>query len=341
MKTRKLMPAIVMLLISAVLLSTASFAWVAMNTTAEVDGVNVQAYSDSLFLEISKDDSTYTTSVDLATGEKTLRFVTYGLLKNGVTVTPTAASGTAVADTKYYKKGDANLDTYAGNNYIYVDLDEGDDVTGYYTLVASAIDASALDTVSGEVYVANGNDYMYVNSFDGSGGAKDYLYWGRAYSTSLTDGQDEATLGVIKVGAPENYEASYYHHSTVWIRSGNNTNDGENLRIESVNVNGAAAGTISDALRILFVVSSDADDKDDVVALYDVGVGKFVESDATSMPLYDEILGDEAEKVKVDMYFYYDGTDDFVSNDNVATGDLANQEIEVKFAINNHEYNEP
>lgn len=51
--TRKLIPAFVMLLVSAVLMSTASFAWFAMNTTVEATGMEVKAKADSIFLEIS------------------------------------------------------------------------------------------------------------------------------------------------------------------------------------------------------------------------------------------------------------------------------------------------
>ena len=41
--SRKLVPAIAMLLVSAVMLSTASFAWFSMNTTVSATGVQVQA----------------------------------------------------------------------------------------------------------------------------------------------------------------------------------------------------------------------------------------------------------------------------------------------------------
>lgn len=51
--TRKLIPAFVMLLVSAVLMSTASFAWFAMNTNVTATGMEVKAKADSIFLEIS------------------------------------------------------------------------------------------------------------------------------------------------------------------------------------------------------------------------------------------------------------------------------------------------
>lgn len=51
-KMRKLLPALAMLLISAVMMSTASFAWFAMNTNVTATGMNVSAKSNDTFLQI-------------------------------------------------------------------------------------------------------------------------------------------------------------------------------------------------------------------------------------------------------------------------------------------------
>ena len=50
--TRKLIPAIAMLLISAVMMSTASFAWFSMNTSVSASGMQIQAKSASKYLQI-------------------------------------------------------------------------------------------------------------------------------------------------------------------------------------------------------------------------------------------------------------------------------------------------
>ena len=50
--TRKLIPAFIMLLVSAVLMSTASFAWFSMNETVEATGMQVTADAEFIFLEI-------------------------------------------------------------------------------------------------------------------------------------------------------------------------------------------------------------------------------------------------------------------------------------------------
>lgn len=58
--TKKIIPALVMLLVSAVLLSTASYAWFSMNTKVTATGMKVKAKSDAIFLEIKgSEDSDY------------------------------------------------------------------------------------------------------------------------------------------------------------------------------------------------------------------------------------------------------------------------------------------
>lgn len=53
-KFRKLVPALCMLLISAVLLGTSTFAWFSMNTTVTATGMQVTAKTDHTYLLISK-----------------------------------------------------------------------------------------------------------------------------------------------------------------------------------------------------------------------------------------------------------------------------------------------
>ena len=60
---RKLIPAVAMLLISAIMLSTSSFAWFSMNSTVTADGMTVKAESNEVFLEIAKTDGAFKTAV--------------------------------------------------------------------------------------------------------------------------------------------------------------------------------------------------------------------------------------------------------------------------------------
>lgn len=57
-KFKKLIPALCMLLVSAVLMGTSTFAWFSMNKTATVSGMKVSAKSESIYLLISKDKTT-------------------------------------------------------------------------------------------------------------------------------------------------------------------------------------------------------------------------------------------------------------------------------------------
>jgi hypothetical protein len=64
--SRKLIPAFAMLLVSAVLMSTASFAWFSMNKDVTVSNISVSAKSDSIFLQIKDQTGDYSTKVDTA-----------------------------------------------------------------------------------------------------------------------------------------------------------------------------------------------------------------------------------------------------------------------------------
>lgn len=61
--TRKLIPALVMLLVSAIMLSTASYAWFASNFTVKATDMNVKVKSNARFLQISADGTNFSDSV--------------------------------------------------------------------------------------------------------------------------------------------------------------------------------------------------------------------------------------------------------------------------------------
>ena len=64
-KTLKLIPAICMLVIAAVLVSTATYAWFSMNTSVEATGLNVEAVSDgSLYIYHGDNQPNYDDIVD-------------------------------------------------------------------------------------------------------------------------------------------------------------------------------------------------------------------------------------------------------------------------------------
>ena len=63
--TRKLIPAFIMLLVSAIRLSTASYAWFANSYTVSANGMSVKVNSDAKFLLISDDNTEFDDSVTL------------------------------------------------------------------------------------------------------------------------------------------------------------------------------------------------------------------------------------------------------------------------------------
>lgn len=199
--TKKLTLAICLLLISATLLGTASFAWFTMNTEVDVDGIEVEAYSDALFLQISNNGSTYSTSTTFTETKKTMRLVAPVSvdLSNLWTLTPEAATGAFDDTVDYYKKGDATSadDTYAADNYIKVDLTDGTTkLDTYYKIEFERITEAAKSETGVKYYekLDNGNGYKeftvtYEDAVLGTEAQSVFGLW-RAYSYTVTDDTD-------------------------------------------------------------------------------------------------------------------------------------------------------
>ena len=166
-----------MLLISAMLLSTASFAWFSMNTTVRATGVVVETYSDSIFLEIGKErDGDYAYSVDFDSNDKATRLVSLATLgdldiymisplkvADGTYYNPTDSN---IAGKTYYEKivGGAANDTLDvnGSYRVVTNLEAPTNLEGYYHKDNIEIKiVTSADTYSGgEYYKLVGNDYV-------------------------------------------------------------------------------------------------------------------------------------------------------------------------------------
>ena len=440
MKTKKLLVAVCLLLISATMLGTASFAWFSMNTQVDVDGIEVEAYSDSLFLEISKEkDANYNTSVSFAGEEKMLRLAKHGFVANAYTLVATAGNGfySDGNSTTYYKLIEDTVDSYkkyvkvadgeleVGTNvkelyknitftqqlqgatadtttYSYFKLEagkyvpvtavaDGDDVKGYYALAktASAIASDSYFDGTGTYYENDGGSYYNVTStlktgtdlgafwtiaatavtVAGDGTAKvtgdvylastgtaadeyafyasyatetdiadvlngNTLYFGRAYSDVVTGsdiGDKGDTLSIIKEA-----KLDYYRYTeTVYLRNATNTNTSGNLQAEFT-VDGAN-NALKDAIRVLLYIT-DADTGAFVNAVYYDHSGSAVDY-ANGSNIVERLLGDEQETLQVDIYVYFDGTDDSANNANVEAGVLDGQTVDIKFTIDEQPYN--
>ena len=147
-KTNKILAATAMLLVSLLMLGTASFAWFAMNTRSVADGLTVEAYSDSNFLEISQTlDAGYGINTKF-TEDNTglLRLVTPKFMQDGEIVTITAAAvteGRYDGTGTYYKAVDSDkAGSKLSYSYANDELKKPSDTSEYYmdlcfTLVAS------------------------------------------------------------------------------------------------------------------------------------------------------------------------------------------------------------
>ena len=206
----------------------------------------------------------------------------------------------------------------------------------YYLINAATHAEEKTTAAAGEEYYirneVNGKyEYTYLGAVAENTVLADYLFWGRAYSSSLTDAQVANSLTVI----PEGDHGNYYLQQTLYIRQAANTNNASNLRIEKVTVTGAT-NPIGDALRILFVATSSSGET--TTALY----SPRNTTDANKVQdaiLFDTLLGNAQETVTVQVYLYFDGTDAITYTSAINGGTLNGQNIEIEFAIDELDYN--
>ena len=423
MKTKRFLVAVCLLVVSATLLGSASFAWFSMNTEVGVDGIEVEAYSDSLFLEISKDDSAYATAITLDGDKQYLRVTKHDFVTEAYTVALNAieadtyydgatytyykkvvfndsyekyvfadeelVKGTelagyykdlvftkitdraakAEADTTYYNlvgskyvavtdvtagttevvgyytltakdaETTGNYDgtgTYyekIGNDYAMVTLERGTNLKGYYTVV-SATKITDNTKVTGKAYVRNevatGNyEYSLLGDFAAETDITSLLYFGRTYSDVIDDGNEEGTLNVIKDAKLD----SYRYANTFYIRNAVNTNDSRNLQA-NITV-GGEQGNMAPALRVVLVASIGG--KVVNVVTYDKGEDSTTYANGSN--IVNLLQGNQAETLKVDVYVYFDGTDDVSNNADNGTALLGGQTVEIKFTIDGPDYN--
>ena len=244
--------------------------------------------------------------------------------------------------SNYYKRdvdGSLAIYTIVGN------LKLGSSLADHYTLVDKAHDAdTSTDTGVAAYYyikneIATGKYEYSCLGYAITEELDEYapIYWGRAYADDIGEVQNNAgfdnTLNIIPVDLEnKSYDDNYFYYDTVYLRSAENTNPGKNLKIAEVNV-GGRVNELSAALRVLFVATNG---KGEVVyTTYDNG-----NAAAFNGKLFDTILGDKGEVVTVEMYVYFDGTDEVsLTKADVEAGMLNGQTIDVKFTIDKPDYN--
>ena len=234
----------------------------------------------------------------------------------------------------YYKQ----VNTSGASAYAKVSgLELGSELNGYYTLsnIEDVTIAGATSDGSRVYYLKNGDDYSYIGTVPSGELLANYLYWGRAYSNDPAAVQENNTLNIINPnGTDDDAVTNYYLHKTLYLRQAEGTNNATNLRIEDVRI-GGAKNELSNALRVLFVAYSEHDEDTLVTYVYDPANDNGAESEV----LFSTLLGNEAEKITVEVYIYFDGMDEDANNAQVAGAVLNGQTVEIEFAIDELDYN--
>lgn len=129
--TRKLIPALVMLLVSAIMLSTASYAWFATNDTVYANDMSVTARSTARFLEISTNSTSgYESSAAATSKSKTVDLV-HAKITDNKTISWYLGKSTIAADkgTTNSTSIDGGIGADGGNyalvNTFYVRMSQG------------------------------------------------------------------------------------------------------------------------------------------------------------------------------------------------------------------------
>lgn len=178
--SRKILPALAMLVISAVMLSTASFAWFNISSQATANGMSVSVRSDSAFLVVSNSasiDESYAEYEVSVTDNAKKSLAPTAFDSNGM---PEYVSGTALTTTV------ANAFAAAGNS------------TVWYTMRGTSDDDG---TGTGERNVLANADLIADSTNEHTGYLAKYTVWvAVAPKTNMTMTDLKATLVIPNSG---------------------------------------------------------------------------------------------------------------------------------------------
>ena len=344
-----------LVVVLAVVTSTASYAWLAINTMARLGGFEVELESDSLYLEISKDaredygtevsfDGTMLYAVDDSTHE--ILLVSYGEVPSvgAILLYPTqlnadnahlhgAPDGTYDGgENRFYLPAKSDI---SGGKDNFIDVTDtlsiGESLIGYYAVGESSV-AYPTATASDRLYYVktargDGNvDYSCIGKFEIGETLAGRKYWGYANSTNEEKSDPNNIMNVVSMDTPTE---EYSLKRTVFLRGATGTADAKDLKISSVKI-GGRKNYLTSAVRIMFVATSDRG-RSTAVIYNHRNPGSF---DGT---LFEEIFGDERETVTVDMYIYFDGKDEAAHN---STDFLTSHTVSVHFTVDDHVYNQ-
>ena len=201
--SKTILPALAMLLVSAVMLSTASFAWFALSETVTANNMTVSIKSDSLYLLIAAvNDETAGGADKVETAVLTAQQLqTYKTGDSGEKVGSTSAEGYAIGETDIYPAAFYQKDGFMGKDNSgdrTVGVTKGTDLANaaiWYTATAQNADTSGMITdsdkplTSFDGYVVR---YRYYVTLDKGSNPMDIL---RISNLSITDAQaDDGTV---------------------------------------------------------------------------------------------------------------------------------------------------
>lgn len=236
-----------------------------------------------------------------------------------------AGSGTG----KFYSKGTDG--SYAD---VTSTLETGTNLANFFTITnPTEVD---YDAAEGEVYLKNKlvDEYSFYAKYDTATDINDVvseLYFGRAYSDVIANGDLDDTLSIIKNEVT--ILDSYRYTDTVYIRNAKNTNNSKDLKVDFTV--GGVANELSNALRVLLVVSLAGE----VINTVEYNNGTDAITYANGDNIIEVLLGNKQETLTVDIYVYFDGTDAAASNQTVPAGILNGQTVELNFTIDGVDYN--
>ena len=336
-----------LVVVLAALTATASYAWLAMNVSTGVRGIEVELLSDSLFLEISADrDTGYDTSVSFGRATYSLRnnnddddgisFVTYkriaqtGALR--ITTVP-IFSGEYDGTGRYFKAVRSDI-TEADDTFIDVTdtLTVGQSLAGLFTvnrgLWFPVSDSAYYDYYYEHVRDNGTVDYVCIGKIPKGENLAGRLIWGYSKSDDLNDPQEKNIINVVSVDVPPE---GYCLSERVYIRCSDETVDAKNLRISDIRIDGREH-YLTKAIRIMFVATSG--NGETVTRFYSHREPENFYS--FNSFLFSDVMGDGKEIITVDMYVFFDGTDEDAY---VQDGIITKNDITVKFEIDDHYYN--
>lgn len=252
-------------------------------------------------------------------------------------IAPEADGATKDSAATYYVKGDD------GSFYVKNYFAPGSSVVGYYILnTLNPQEITDLTAVSTKAFVQTAtNEYSLLGDFSITTenttptDITNMLYFGRAYSDIITDGNFDEALNIIKGTDVANYR----YTNSIYLRNANNTNPSKNL---TANFNVSGTNPLTGAVRVVLIVS-DVTDPNAVTYVnkveYVKNGGAYTIKYGTGNNIVDVLAGDEAQTLKVDIYVYYDGSDASAKNATNGVLELTGNKVDIEFNIDEQPYN--